>query len=229
MSDNLEKLKATSKIDIPKLKQTPWLYNVVHYYLGTDGEVDLQKIPIDIAVRLDAWLELNGPGIAKQPKHQEQPKQEEKSEPERFREETAALMQRESKRLQTERDLKAALARLQQYADEQGLADTEENVALVTNWIDKTVKGYWSEKAVDVAIDILGPRGKNILTWVKVKSAPSLPPAEPVRLLDNGQPELPLNATDSQMYSASKEQLRDLSKRRGEGRQPHLGRLTGRF
>jgi hypothetical protein len=224
MSDNLKHLKATSKIDIEKLKQTPWLYNVVKYYLPDDGTVDVQKIPIDIAARLDAWLILNGPGVAQKP-----PQPTEKSEPEKFREETKKLIESESKRLQTERDYKAAIARLQQYIDEQGLADTEESLSLVQGWINETVKGYWSEKAVDVAIDILGPRGKNVLTWVKVKSVPSLPPAEPVRLLDNGQPELPLDAGESQMYSASKEQLRDLSKRRGEGRQPHLGRLTGRF
>jgi hypothetical protein len=227
MSDNLKHLKATSKIDIEKLKQTPWLYNVVKYYLPDDGTVDVQKIPIDIAARLDAWLILNGPGVAQKPP--QPPEKSEKSEPEKFREETKKLIESESKRLQTERDYKAAIARLQQYIDEQGLADTEESFSSVKGWIDETVKGYWSEKAVDVAIDILGSRGKNVLTWVKVKSAPSLPPTKPVRLLDNGQPELPLNATDSQMYSASKEQLQDLSRRRGEGRQPHLGRLTARF
>jgi hypothetical protein len=80
MSDNLKHLRATSKIDIERLKQTPWLYNVAKYYLPDDGTVDVQKIPIDIAARLDAWLILNGPGLAQKPP--------EKSEPEKFREET---------------------------------------------------------------------------------------------------------------------------------------------
>ncbi len=137
-----------------------------------------------------------------------------------------ALAQSERKRLQTERDRAAGLARLQQYADEQGLAETEENAALVQKFLDEKVKGYWSAAGVDAVIANL----RSQLKWrPKVAPTPPPPPAEPVRLLDNGQPELPLNASFAQMRAASKDQLQDLSRRRGEGRQPHLGRLTARF
>jgi hypothetical protein len=46
------------------------------------------------------------------------------------------------------------------------------------------------------------------------------PPPPAVRLLSNGEPELPLNASVAEMRAASKTQLQDLSRRRGEGRQP---------
>ena len=55
----------------------------------------------------------------------------------------------------------------------------------------------------------------------------SLPP--PVRRLSNGEPELALDASVVEMRAASKIQLQDLSRRRGEGRQQHLGRFAGRF
>jgi hypothetical protein len=132
-----------------------------------------------------------------------------------FNDEMAALAQSERKRLQMERDHKAALARLQQYADEHGLAETEENVVLVKAFLDEKVKGYWSVAGVDAAIANL----RSQLKWrPKVTPVPQPPPAEPVQEvlepLPNGDPRLPLDASQFQMVRASVEQLRDLDARR---------------
>ncbi len=57
---SLEALKATSKIDIEKLKTRYLaLHNVVQWYIGPNGEVDADNLPKDIAERLDGWLCLN--------------------------------------------------------------------------------------------------------------------------------------------------------------------------
>jgi hypothetical protein len=119
-----------------------------------------------------------------------------------------------------ETDKQAALARLVQYTKERGLLDAPSNGFAVKEWIDTNVKGYWSVAAVDAAVSILGPRGTNILLWA-VPKAPEPPPVveEPVRYLANGERELDINAGDSEMRAASVQQLRDLSRRRNEGKQ----------
>jgi len=122
---------------------------------------------------------------------------------------------------QADADKQAGLARLVQYTKERGLLDVPSNGIAVQEWLDKNTHGYWSRNNVDAAISILGPRGTNVLLWavpkapepVQVEEAPA-----PVRYLENGEPELPLDAGESQMRAASVVQLRDLSKRRGEGR-----------
>jgi hypothetical protein len=119
-----------------------------------------------------------------------------------------------------EADKEAALARLVQYTKERGLLDAPSNGHAVRDWIDKNAKGYWSVAAVDAAISILGPRGTNTLLWA-VPKAPEPPPVveEPVRYLESGEPELSLDAGESEMRAASIQQLRDLSRRRNEGKQ----------
>jgi hypothetical protein len=143
----------------------------------------------------------------------------EKSVEQRFQEEVAELVKSESKRLQIERDKVEGLARLQKYADEQNLLETPENVALVQKWLDEKVKGYWSASGVSAAIANL----RATLKWKPKTPPPVTAPVtvqpEPIRLLGNGEPELPINATEQQMKKASIAQLRDLSRRRGEGRQ----------
>jgi len=157
-----------------------------------------------LAQRIDDWL------VA-----------QEKPEPERFREETAALMERESKRLATER---YALARIE-YWKSQGLEDNSHNADSIANFIQtsdklKSLKGSFTPQTVDLAIDFLGARGSNTLQWRPKVAAPPPPPPQPVRRLPNGEPELPLDANQFQMRRASVEQLRDLDARRRASK-PH--------
>lgn len=59
------------------------------------------------------------------------------------------------------------------------------------------------------------------LQWEIIQSAPAPAPAAPpppIRTLPSGEPELPLDASESQMRAASVEQLRDLDARRRGGR-----------
>jgi len=53
--------------------------------------------------------------------------------------------------------------------------------------------------------------------------------APPVILLSNGELQLPLNVSESEMRRASKQQLQDLSKRRGEGKSRPLGGFGSSF
>jgi hypothetical protein len=116
-------------------------------------------------------------------------------------------------------DEEAGLARLQWYADERGLLPVPENAVAVRDWLDVNVRGYWSGAGVDAAISNL----RATLRWKPKQAPPAVAPdpiqPEPIRLLDNGEPELPLTATETQMRRASVAQLRDLSRRRAEGRQ----------
>jgi hypothetical protein len=141
---------------------------------------------------------------------------------------SAAEEAAEFKRAKVEADRAAGLARLQQYVTEQGLEATAENGARVREWLDENCSGTTTPKNVDVAIKILGPRGTNVLTWKpKVAPAPPPPPPPPVRHLDNGEPELPLEATEKEMRAASVTQLKDLSKRRNEGKKNWRKDTTG--
>ena len=128
--------------------------------------------------------------------------------------EMAEIRVRENKRIREERDHKAALVRLQKYADEQGLAETEKNTALVKDWIDASyAKGYWSPGNVDAAISFLGPRGSNILQWRPKVVAP--PPVATPKPWKPGDP-LPDNATVAQLHAASVEEVE--WKRRKQGK-----------
>jgi hypothetical protein len=200
----LEQLKATD----------PELYALVSPRFQ-DGNLTLPSL--EVAHRLDAWLVKQA---EKRPEYRDD-----------FNERMAALAQSEHKRLRTERDQREAEARLG-FWQSQGLEDTHQNAQTITDWLTKNVKGYPSGPGIDVAVECEGPRGTNRLTWRKSEPVAPIslrPPAEPVRLLPNGQPELPLNASEAKMRAASKEQLQDLSRRRGEGRQPHLGSFSSRF
>lgn len=92
---------------------------------------------IEQAKRLDEWLDTH------QPKY------------DTFKEDLARnveLNRQRRERVKVEADSKAALARLQQYANEMKLAETAENANLVAQYIDKNLGGYWSEANVDAAV-----------------------------------------------------------------------------
>jgi hypothetical protein len=86
------------------------------------------------------------------------------------------------------------------------------------------VKGYVSEKTIDVAIQWLGPRSKNVLTWKPKTVAPSPPapepqePAEVLVTLPDGTKQLPLDVDNRTLQRASKEQARDWLKRANAGK-----------
>jgi hypothetical protein len=80
--------------------------------------------------------------------------------------------------------------------------------------------GSLSAAHVDRAVEILD--GDGVLQWQQISAptapspapAPPQPPAPVVRTLPNGEPELRIDATESEMRNASVEQLRDLDARR---------------
>jgi len=127
---------------------------------------------------------------------------------------------REKKRLAA----KAAASRLMQYI-QSGLKDNEHNRSKWSEFEAQLPKDVvlTAEPTVSVhLIDqfITGWRG--VLEWNTTPAPAPQPAPTPVPMITgkNGrpEPELPLDATESQMRAASIEQLRDLSKRRGEGK-----------
>ena len=138
-----------------------------------------------------------------------------------------------------------ALTRLQRYWErERGLLNTQHNLDSLTEGLRILNQGL-TAASVDRAIIVLRDQGK--LQWrddKKATPAPAAPaapaaatpaaPAAPVappepRRLDNGEPELPLNADEWTMRRASKAQLLDLSARRREGRQRPVGWVGSSF
>jgi hypothetical protein len=96
---------------------------------------------------------------------------------------------------------------LQQRSDELKTAPTPDDVDLVVNWLDAKSQLLWEKVAQAPA---------------PAPAAPPLPPAPPVvRTLPNGEPELPIDSTQSEMERASVEQLRDLTVRQQAARQPN--------
>jgi hypothetical protein len=116
---------------------------------------------------------------------------------------------------ENERDLKAradeaaAKARADQYVDEQGLEPSQHNLDVITAWIRKNVKGYFSAAGIDAAIRALGPEGDNVLRWIPKTAAPTEPAGE---VLADWQ--LPINADEFTMRRADVRALKDLLARR---------------
>jgi hypothetical protein len=111
------------------------------------------------------------------------------------------------------------------YWRSQGLLDNEHNANAIVNFIQasdklKALKGRFTQQTVDLAVDFLGAKGSNVLQWQPKVAAPPTPPPQPVRRLPNGEPELPLDASQFQMRRASVDQLRDLDARRRASK-PH--------
>jgi len=111
-----------------------------------------------------------------------------------------------------------AIARLTQWSEmEGGIENTEENASVIKTYLEQQGSGFAiTEEVVDQIIEAL--RGQ--LTWkrVEVKPAP----------LSDGTLPLPLDASASLMRHSTIPQLRDLSKRRGEGK-VRVGNFGSKF
>jgi hypothetical protein len=99
-------------------------------------------------------------------------------------------------------DQAAGLARLQQYADEQGLRDSQENANAVGAWLAENGKTI-SPANIDAAVAALAPN----LQW-----NPPAPPPEPTEVLEDWQ--LPIDADEYLMKRAPVKALQDLIARR---------------
>jgi hypothetical protein len=95
---------------------------------------------------------------------------------------------------------RAAIARMEFYASDQGLERSEANAALVEKWLSANRHG-WSVSSVDAAISNL--RGQ--LSWVK--EPPAAPKPKPV-VWSPGMP-LPPNATEAMLRRSTPQQIRE--------------------
>jgi hypothetical protein len=125
-------------------------------------------------------------------------------------------------------DHAGGMARMEQYADEQGLERTSANGDAVADWLNENLRGYLSSAGVDAAIQWLGPKGTNVLTWTPKAAPPQpeQPAAEVLGTLPNGEPRLPLDVPPTNR--ASKEQIKDWLARTRESTGKYL-RPTGSF
>jgi hypothetical protein len=171
-------------------------------------EVQLDKLPWPLAVDVRQALGINEPN----------PNSFQKPLGDEINVESAATAVAEQKR---QADEKTAFARAEQYVNEQGLDTTDENAAAITSYVNQYYQGYWSPQIVDNTIAYLSRHGK--ITFTKKVAAAPATPAPVTRSLPNGEVELPLNASEGQMRAASIEQLKDLSRRRNEGKQKRKG------
>jgi hypothetical protein len=123
--------------------------------------------------------------------------------------------------IQKRSDEAAARQRLDQYVDEQGLESTDHNFKIIESWIMANVKaewsaggvaknlqGYWSQNAVDAAIQATAGQ----LTWKpKVMAPPAPPEQEKLLILADGSQQLPLDSPS--LKGATKDQAKDWLKR----------------
>jgi hypothetical protein len=123
----------------------------------------------------------------------------------------ARLEREEQAAIQKAADEAAGRNRLEQYAREQGLEDTQANATTIMQWIVATGR-HLSEASVDDCIRVL----RSQLTW-KPKAAPVVPPvAEVLEPLPNGEPRLPLDTTPTKKHSTA--QLKDWLARTNAGK-----------
>ena len=95
-----------------------------------------------------------------------------------------------------------------------GLLDSKKNADIILDAIRRRDKGVFCSISVRNAVEA----ERSNLEWRKPEVvAPVTAPPAAVELLPNGEQQLPLDADAYQMRKASTEQLRDLSRRRGEG------------
>jgi hypothetical protein len=113
------------------------------------------------------------------------------------------IAQHQNESLRRQIDQSQGLERLNFWAAQHGLRDSERNQRLITEWLDKNVRGYVSAAGVDAAIANL----RTVLEWNDLK--PIAPPApavdeEVLGTLPNGEKQLstkrnaPHNATPAQ-------------------------------
>jgi len=97
-----------------------------------------------------------------------------------------------------------AIQRLEEYAKNVGLADTQANADLIRKWVEAS-GGVWTVQIVDAAVQELN----NQLEWRSTEPAPE--PEKPEVL----QPwQLPLDTPDWKLKQFNAEQLKDLVARR---------------
>jgi hypothetical protein len=122
------------------------------------------------------------------------------------------VLREQEEGIQRSIDQQQGMARMEQYADQQGLERTPANGDAVAKWLNENLTGYLSSAGVDAAIQWLGPKGKNVLTWTP-KTAPVESLAAPAgEVLADWQ--LPLGADERMMKASSVKALQDLIKRR---------------
>jgi hypothetical protein len=112
-----------------------------------------------------------------------------------------------------EADLNAAAARVRFWSQKWGLLDDQHNQGLILKGLKERFQNRLSASAVDTIISEL----KDQLHFKSAasESAPTpLPPTPPQpRLVSDGRPELPLDASDFVLRQASRAQLADLARR----------------
>jgi hypothetical protein len=131
----------------------------------------------------------------------------------------AELEREEQAAIHKSADETSARNRLNEYATA-GLENTQQNAAASKQWLQDNVKGYLSEQGVDLAVQWLGPRGKNVLTLRKQEAPPPPPTPEPMievlEPLPNGEPRIPLDAQPTKQHSTA--QLKDYLARLNAGK-----------
>ncbi len=121
-----------------------------------------------------------------------------------------------ARQAKVQRDTTAGLARLKEWAAA-GLQDTKENAAAIEDWLNEKTSGYLSVGNIDAAIEFLGPRGSNVLTWKPKVAPPPVVVEPPAVTLPDGSKQLALGTTPQRHHTTA--QLRDLSSRiRAKGR-----------
>jgi hypothetical protein len=184
-------IDSVDRIDLPKLRRShPALYRIAKNYLGPDGSIHPKGLPADIKDRLDGWLVINYESTARTYGFGVEPQQ------------PAPPPQQQPQ--QPEK--------------------TTANIVVVPESISKEQAAYLERWVAAKKGQPLPPAAQPVAQQ-PVVTAPPAPvvttPAPPaVRYLPTGEPELPLSASVGEMRAASKEQLQDLSRRRGEGRLP---------
>jgi hypothetical protein len=223
-------------IEILRQRNRP-LYNLIVTRLGFEPiRIDSDDFPGDIQDKLHEWVHNQRPRTVAPV---EEPTSEAPASPAPepvtpqsvAPEEQIDLAAYQRAELQRATDEARGLARMEQYAVEQGLARSPENAAAIKEWLENNVKGYISAVGVDAAIQWLGPRGSNVLTWTP-KSVVPPPVPQPIKVLGtlpNGESQLALDQPIP--TNASREQARDYLKRTRE-RQPYVrphGVFSSRF
>jgi hypothetical protein len=117
----------------------------------------------------------------------------------------------------------AANARASWYVSDQGMLDNDYNRDLFLGWFEANKAAYTAHH-VDLAVESLASQ----IQWAVW--SPRVQPVNEIRLIEGtNEPELPIDATESQMRKASRVQLTDLSKRRGEFTQNRRGSFGSVF
>src|SRR6266581_4043823 len=163
-------------VDMGALREShPRLFRTVTKDLDlheTSGQVDidLHKLSQFTRGEVFGWLtqyEFNAKAAKRAatppPAPAEPPKPVEPAEPQITMAEIEAEQRAD---LKARADEAAAVARADQYVNEQGLEPSDHNANAIKTWIGHNWKGYFSSAGMDVAIANLGPRGTNVLRWI---------------------------------------------------------------